>query len=137
LDPPAVFENRKCHLGLQARGYAGTAFAHNVAEEGPCDHAALLGAGIVLAQVTTKVEIAGAVAHPLSLSDNLRQLPVRQMDERRSVGNGNARQEQVRHHEAVLLRDLLDKVEIVDAARYDKRRSVLIATKTSTRRSSI
>jgi DMSO/TMAO reductase YedYZ molybdopterin-dependent catalytic subunit len=86
-------------------------------------------AGIAQAQVTTKVEIVGAVAHPMTLSlDDLKQLPARTMDERRVVGEGSAREEQVRRHEGVLLRDLLDKAQIVESARHDKRRSVVVAT---------
>ena len=84
--------------------------------------------GMSQAQVD-QVEVVGAVAHPMSLSvDDLRQLPVRTVEERRAVGEGNAREEQLRRHEGVLLRDLLDKAEVVEAARHDKRRTVIVAT---------
>jgi DMSO/TMAO reductase YedYZ molybdopterin-dependent catalytic subunit len=89
----------------------------------------LCTSGVAQPQVTTRIDVAGAVAHPLSLSvEDLKQLPIHKMDERRSVGDGNAREERVRHHEGVLLRDLLDKAEIVEGARNDKRRSVVVAT---------
>jgi DMSO/TMAO reductase YedYZ molybdopterin-dependent catalytic subunit len=84
------------------------------------------------AQVTTKLEVAGAVAHPLALSvDDLRQLPVQRMEESRTVNDGaasTAGAAQVRRHAGVLLRDVLDKAEVVEAARHDKRRTVVVAT---------
>jgi len=90
---------------------------------------ALVFQAAAAAQVTTEVKVVGVVAHPLTLSvDDLRQLPVRHVDEVRVVGEGKSREEQTRHHGGVLLRDVLDKAEVVEAARHDKRRTVIVAT---------
>ena len=58
----------------------------------------LCASGVAQPQVTARVDVAGAVAHRLSVSvEDLKQLPIKKMDERRSVGEGNAREERVRH----------------------------------------
>ena len=87
-------------------------------------------AGMSQAQVTTKVEVVGAVAHPMSLSvDDLRQLPVRTVEERRAVGEGNARAGAAAPGtRACCCATCSDKAEVVEAARHDKRRTVIVAT---------
>jgi DMSO/TMAO reductase YedYZ molybdopterin-dependent catalytic subunit len=80
-------------------------------------------------QVTTSVQVGGAFAHPATLSvDDLRRYPVHTMDEVRTDANAKSHDEEVRHHTGVLLRDVLDKADIVEAARHDKRRTVIVAT---------
>jgi DMSO/TMAO reductase YedYZ molybdopterin-dependent catalytic subunit len=96
----------------------------------------LLLAGAALAQssgqVTTTLTVKGSVEREITFSiDELRALPVQQIDDTRSVREASGTSpaaETARHYVGCLLRDALDRARPVEKQRAAFRRSIVIAT---------
>ena len=82
-------------------------------------------------QVTTMLTVKGNVERELTLSvDDLKALPVRRVDDVRSVRDSTAAadSEVARHYVGCLLRDVLERAKPVEKRRFDLRKSIVIMT---------
>jgi DMSO/TMAO reductase YedYZ molybdopterin-dependent catalytic subunit len=82
-------------------------------------------------EVTATLTVKGNVERELTLSvDDLKGLPVRRVDDVRSVRDSAAAadSEVARHYVGCLLRDVLESAKPVEKRRFDLRKSIVIAT---------
>lgn len=83
-------------------------------------------------RLTTAVTVKGDIEHELVLSvDDLRRLPVQRSDDTRSRSGPDSAStgtDAVRHYTGCLLRDVLDRAGPIEEHRFDKRKSVIVAT---------
>jgi DMSO/TMAO reductase YedYZ molybdopterin-dependent catalytic subunit len=101
-----------------------------------CLLTASLQGGLGLAQssghATSVLTVKGNVEHEQTLSvDDLKSLPVRRVDDVRSVRDSAAAatdSEVARHYTGCLLRDVLERARPVEKHRFDLRKSIVIAT---------
>lgn len=83
------------------------------------------------AQVSTTLQVSGAVAQSLALTvEDLKGLAAQRINDVRAIEEGGRREERTRAYVGVLLRDLLDRAKLVETSRHDLRRSVVVATAT-------
>jgi DMSO/TMAO reductase YedYZ molybdopterin-dependent catalytic subunit len=83
-------------------------------------------------RVTTALSVKGGVEHDLTLTvDDLRRLPVHQVDDVRSLrdsGSSAGDAAVARRYTGCLLRDVLERAHPIEKQRFDLRKSVVIAT---------